>query len=240
MSFDPATSDLDDLFRDPDMFDSPNDWKDAGFRIIRSSENKICVASHKSVDGYLFKKYVASGKRDDFDDQLDNYETRLEGSRRMRDLIDSEGLQHVACPQKWLRELPEQFGSKRKASHILIVERFDLLDGEDSERQYGKIREDVLADLCVALHAFRGLDSTAKNVPFTTDGKVAFIDTEHWNRHAKRKKSKQRPWMKYLSQHMSSDRRSFAKQMWNRLEGDDSDDFLDEESTSSSSSGSSS
>lgn len=238
MAFDPSASSLSALFRDPDMFESADDWADAGFEIIRASENKITVASHASVPGYLFKRYVNSGKREALDDQLKNYETRLEGSRQIRRLIDDKRLAHVVGPRKWLRELPEEFGSRRDPAHILIVERLDLLDSDASEHEYGQIVESTLRDLCVVLYAFRGLDSTAKNLPFTTDGRIAFIDTEHWNRHGDREKNRQRPWLKHLRDHLSRSSMKLAKALLDQLSGGDArvDDFDDEEGTGSSSS----
>jgi hypothetical protein len=55
-------------------------------------------------------------------------------------------------------------------------------------------------------------------VPFTKDGKIAFIDTEHWDRHGDRKKSQQRPFLKYIGEYLSSDRMKFAKKMWSKLD----------------------
>jgi hypothetical protein len=231
--------DLKKLFRDPDMFDSAEDWRDAGFEILRSSENKICVASHDDVPDYLFKKYVNVGKRESPKDQLENYQSRVEGARRVRALIEEEDLEHVTVPGKWLLELPPIFGSRRRPAHILVVDRLDLMDDGETEREYRRIDEDVLRDLCVVLHAFRGLDSTAKNLPFTTDGRIALIDTEHWDRHSE-KRRKQRAFLKYIGEQLSSDRRRFARSMWNELESarDDErdDDFDDEDDTSSDSS----
>lgn len=232
MSFDPASFDPGDLFDDPGMFDSPDDWADAGFDLLRASDNKICVASHKSVDGYLFKKYVASGKRDALEDQLKNYQTRVEGARRLRALVADKDLRHVAVPRKWLRALPAGFGSRKQPSHVLVVERLGILDEGESAREYGRIDEDVLHDLCVTLHAFRGLDSTLKNVPFTSDGRIAFIDTEHWERHSE--KRNKRRFLKYIGEYLSSGSRKDALRMWNQLEDGDEADFDREESTSSS------
>jgi hypothetical protein len=234
MAFDPAASNLSALFRNPDMFESADDWADAGFEIIRASDNKITVASHESVPGYLFKKYVNSGKREALDDQLKNYQTRLEGARRIRRLIDAKKLEHAVAPRKWLRTLPEEFGSRGEPAHILIVERLNLLDADASEKAYGRIDERVLRDLCVVLYAFRGLDSTTKNLPHTTDGKIAFIDTERWNRHGDREKNRQRPWLKYLNEHLSRSSMKFAIALLSSGDAG-ADDFYDEESTSSSS-----
>jgi hypothetical protein len=235
MPLDPASLDLGPLFRDPEMFDTADAWHDAGFEILRESQNKICVASHPSVARFLFKKYVNAGKREALDDQLENYTRRVEGARRLSALIDAQHLQHVVVPGKWLRDLPDRFSVRGHPSHILIVDRLDLLDSDESEDHYGRIDEAALRELCVALHAFRGLDSTAKNVPFTRDGKIAFIDTEHWNRHSDSKRSQQRPILKYLREHLSSDRWAFAKKLWEKLDGGYGD-FDDEEDTSSSSS----
>ena len=217
------TSDFSRLFRDPRMFDSADAWHDAGFDILRASENKICVAGHPSVPGYLFKKYVRSGKRAALDDQLENYRRRVEGARRLRALIADRHLRHVVVPGKRLHELPDRFSSHGHPSHVLVVDRLDLLDTEETEHRYGRIDDEALRELCIVLYAFRGLDSTAKNVPFTRDGKIAFVDTEHWNRHAGRKK--QRRFLRYLGDHLSSVSRRTAKKMWEKLDGGRSSDF---------------
>ena len=220
------------------MFDSADAWDSAsGFKVLRSSDNKICVASHKTVDGFLFKKYVNSGKRDAPSDQLENYLARITGAQRLRTLIADQNLRHVVVPRKWLRELP--FGSRKRPAHVLVVERLDLMDSTETVREYGRIDESTLRDLCIALHAFRGLDSTAKNVPFTSDGKIAFVDTEHWERH-KDSRHKRR-FLKYLGEHLSGSRLKFAGKLWDKLEDGEyhANDFEDEEDTSSSSSSSS-
>ena len=216
MPHDPASLDLGPLFRDPRMFDTADTWRSAGFELLRESENKICVASHPSVEGYLFKKYVNAGKREALDDQLANYEQRLEGARRLRGFISDRDMRHVVVPKKWLRDLPPQFGSHGQSAHILIVERLDLLDEDETEQQYRDIDKDTLRELCVALHAFRGLDSSLKNVPFTTSGQIAFVDTEHWDRHAGRKE--QRSFLKYIGDHLSSDQWKRAKKLWGKLD----------------------
>ena len=39
--------------------------------------------------------------------------------------------------------------------------------------------KNLLRDLCTVLFKFRGLDFTPRNVPFTRDHKIAYIDTEY-------------------------------------------------------------
>ena len=123
----------------------------------------------------------------------------------MRALIADHGLRGVVAPEKWIRELPASFGSRGHAAHVLIVEELSLLDQDATKLAYERISKETLRDLCVVLHAFKGLDSIAKNLPFTTDDRIAFIDTEHWKRHRKRTEV-----TLHIGAHLSSKRRKLA------------------------------
>jgi hypothetical protein len=214
VAFDPRSLDLEELFVDPDMFESRDAFRDAGFEVFkRSSDNTIMVASHPSAKGYLFKKYY---DKISLKEQLENYEQRLEGVRRLKALIDAQHLEHIAVPKKWLYELPSEFASHKHASYVLIVERFSLLDDKETKRAYARIDKDVLRELCIVCFAFTGLDSSAGNVPFTEDGQIAFIDTEHWERHSKRENKK--PYLRHIHKYLSEERMSFANKIFEELE----------------------
>ena len=254
MAFDdPARLDLSALFRDEDMFDSRRAWSSAGFRVNDLSNNgKIMVASHPSVRGLLFKKYESDL---DEKDQTRNYERRLEGANRLRAFASSHRLSRISVPRKWILELPRPFS---RSSHILVAERLDLLSDDPTKAAYRRIDPNVLAELCVVLFHFRGMDSIAKNLPFVSDGRIGLIDTEHWDR------STSKPYLHRIGEHLSKDRKTLAKKIFGQLEdGDDvnvgslrsldfsaeedtsassdsSDDFSGEQDTSSSSSSSSS
>lgn len=251
---DPASIDLRALFRDPDMFDSRRDWSAAGFQVFnRSNNGKIMVARHPQVAGLLFKKYVSDVSQKE---QLKNFERRSDGSRRLRDFVESRQLSRVVIPRKWIVELPRPL-SRRESSHVLVVEQIDLLDDDQTKEAYQRIDPAVLADLCVVLHHFRGMDSNGKNLPFTSDGRIALIDTEHWDRGSSKSH------LHHVGEYLSSDRRKIAKRIFRQLEdgeavragdltgtdfpdeedtsdssdsSDSSDDFADEEDTSASSS----
>jgi hypothetical protein len=140
MTSDRLSLDLAKLFRDPDMFESRDDWRDAGFDVLeRSSDGKIMVASHPSVRGLLFKKYTNDIS---LKEQQANYACRIEGARKLQEFIDARHLQHVVVPQKWLLELSSDFGSKKRSSHVLIVEHLDLMDEGESIQAYRDIDED--------------------------------------------------------------------------------------------------
>jgi len=71
----------------------------------------------------------------------------------------------------------------------------------------------VLDELCEVLFRFRGLDSSARNVVFTTRGQIAFIDTENWSRREKR-------YLKYIRDYLSKKNRKRAKRIFEKLEDD--------------------
>ena len=178
MTFDPTSLDLGSLFTDSAMFDSRKAWRRAGFDVFDPAKDTECmVAAHRSTPGYLFKKYTDDVSQRE---QRANYDARIEGARRVAALIRRESLQHVIVPKKHLHDLPPKiFG---KSARILVVERIDIVGREASERRYRDIPDGVLRDLLRVLMELPGLDSNSKNVQFTREGKIAFVDLENWDR----------------------------------------------------------
>src|SRR5207244_9853559 len=126
--------------------------------------------------------------------------------------------------------------ARKDKAHVLVVEQLDLLSDDQTKTAYQSIEPAVLAELCMVLHRFRGLDSIAKNIPFAADGRISFIDTEHWDR------GTSKPYLHRVGEYMSSGRQKLAKKFFDQLEdgetvsaSDTVDDFTDEEDTSDSS-----
>jgi hypothetical protein len=170
----PFVAVLAELFTDPKMFDSFDRFRSAGFALIEHSENKIMSGSHKRLRGYLVKKYNNDkpGKK-----QIRNYMHRVEGARLIRTFIAEHGFSHVVAPQKWLFELPRAFPER----YLVIAEKLDLVSRKDTESAYDDLGRDQGRELATILYYFRGMNSTAANLPFTSDGRIAFIDTERWH-----------------------------------------------------------
>ena len=208
MDFDPNSLDLDELFTDPAMFDSRRAWRRAGFNVLDPAKDTECmVAAHSSVPGYLFKKYT-----DDVPQraQHENYETRVKGAVRLSTLIRNQAIQHVVVPNKHRHDLPRSFG---KSSSVLVVERLDVVGRDESEQRYHNIADGVLRDLLRVLMKLPGLDSNSKNVQFTRDGKIAFIDLENWNRPDRDKVQ-----LRSIDSYLSKDRRKLARRILDELE----------------------
>ncbi len=234
---DPASIDLSSLFRDPDMFDSRAHWAKAGFQVFsRSSPGKVMVARHPAVHGLLFKHYALDVPPMD---QLKNYERRLEGARRLRVFIEQHGLSRVVVPHKWILKLPHIF-SRRGTAHVLVVEELEILDDKQTQAAYRHIHPRTLSELCLVIYHFPGMDSIAKNLPFTSDGGIALVDTEHWDRN-----SHKAP-LRHIASHLRPSSYRRARKIFRKLEEkvtgigsrrhDDDDDFGGDSSTSSTSS----
>jgi len=163
-----------ELFTDPKTFESYGRFEKAGFSLVDHAPHKIMTGSHKRARGYFFKKYDNDkpGKK-----QLRNYMHRVEGSRLIRAFIAERGFSRVVAPRKWLYELPSSFPER----YLVVAEKVDLVSRSDTERAYGRIGSEQMRELATILYHFRGLNSTAANLPYTEDGRIAFIDTERWH-----------------------------------------------------------
>ena len=163
------------LFSDPDMFRSYGRFSSAGFSLVDHSPEKMLVGTHKRAPGYVFKKFSDAMRGDK---QVQNYMRRIEGARLIAQFIAERGFSRVTVPRKWLYELPETFPER----YLVVAERMDILSKFDTLRRYARIRREQTLELAAMLYHFRGLNSTASNLPYTEDGRIAFIDTERWHR----------------------------------------------------------
>ena len=200
----PIVSHLRELFTDRKMFDSMGSFAKAGFKLIAHAPHKIMSGSHKRAKGYLFKKYNNDlpGKK-----QIKNYMRRIEGARLLRAFISEHNFQHVVAPHKWLYELSGSFPER----YLIVTDKLDLLADDATLRKYARIREEQLMELATVLYYFRGLNSWTKNLPFTEDGKIAFIDTERWHH--------DKDYLRLIGAHLPIARRAQAEDVFKELRG---------------------
>lgn len=198
----PILSLLGELFTDSKMFGSFDRFRSAGFDLVDHAETKIMSGSHKRAKGYLFKKYNNDkpGKK-----QQRNYMHRIEGAQLIRTFIAEHGFSRVAAPKKWLYELPSSFPER----YLLVAEKVQLVSRSDTERKYGNIGKERMHELATILYYFRGLNSTAANLPYTEDGRIAFIDTERWHH--------DKDLLRKVGDRLSSDRRKQAEDVHREL-----------------------
>ena len=199
---DPDMIDFASLFPEESIFDSRESWQRAGFDVVdRDDAEEIMVAGHAAAPDFLFKKFT---NRISSRQQLRNYQGRIDGAAALHQLVAAEKLRRVAVPRKWLRAVP--------GGHLLVVDRIDVLSRSETKDAYGRIDEETLRDLCVVVHAFRGLDSGARNMLITRDGKVAFVDTERWDH------DRDRPPLKRVREYLTPERRKLAEKIFKKLD----------------------
>lgn len=196
----PIVSRLSELFTDRRMFESFDRFGSAGFRLVDHAENKVMAGGHKEVPGYLFKKYNNDKPAKK---QILNYMRRVEGARLLRAFITKHGFSRVVAPRKWLYELPADF----PARYLVVAQKLDL--SSDTDHHYDRIDSEQVRELATILYYFRGLNSTAANLPFTEEGRVAFIDTERW--------ANGKDFLRKVGDRLPSDQRKLAEEIYEEL-----------------------
>jgi hypothetical protein len=198
----PILGQLAELFRDRRMFDSYDRFSEAGFRLAKHAEHKVMAGTHKAVSGYMIKKYNNDkpGKK-----QILNYMRRVEGARLLGNFIRDRVFSRVVAPRKWLYELPGDFPER----YLVVAERVALASESDTERNYGRISREQMRELATILYYFRGLNSTAANLPFAEDGRIAFIDTERW--------PNPKDFLRKVGDRLPGDRRKLAEDIYEEL-----------------------
>jgi len=210
----PPEIDLDRLFRKKAVFNSSDEMRDAGFNVMRESvHEKVIVARHRSAPGFLFKKFLRTVSLTR-EEQLAAYEMRVNGANALKAHLEALQIKKIIVPRKWLCELPTRFNSGSLPEHIIIVDCCDILDREDAERRYRSIDKDQLRDLCTIFFTFSRVDFTAKNAPFTRDGKIAFIDTGYLRPITKKLKSRKKSYDKNIAKLFTDKNRRFAAGLW--------------------------
>lgn len=180
----PIKEKLDRLFSSMRVTQSEKQFEKAGFGkpMLRDPTN-IIVGEHPDFEGFLFKVYL------DTQPSLEEWvlwRLRIEGALAIQECINRHRFEHFIVPNKWIYCLPpdpsppekERFNRK---NFILIVEKINLLPGNKMKRAFKRnITPEFLQELYTLMSEEGLIDSVfPSNIPFTVDGKIAFIDTEH-------------------------------------------------------------
>jgi hypothetical protein len=145
----------------------------------------LIIARHPLLPGYIFKLYLDAQRYHKEKPEEYFWMLRIQGANLVRHEIEANHLQEwVKVPQKWIYTLPKKpkapKGYLAKES-ILVEEDMQLLASEDNEVIWKSayVTPQHLEALYLILKNV-GLSDCAKpdNMPFSYDGRVAFIDTQ--------------------------------------------------------------
>lgn len=181
----PIKSNLDALFQKERVTASIKSLLRNGFEKPQMrGPTQIIVGRHPDFPGYLFKLFL------DTQPPLQEWVLwlmRIQGALAIQACIDRHGFKEFVVPKKWVYPLPiEAQPIKAKSplspkQFILVVEQIPLLSAKKNLEAFKrKVSRKTLNHLFIILTEEGLIDSVyPDNIPFTTKGKIAFIDTEH-------------------------------------------------------------
>lgn len=179
----PIKAKLDRLFSKTRVLLNTHTLSKSGFKDIKPGLfSQAIVSTHSQFRKYVFKLFLDEQiGRSDWQYWVD----RIMEARTIQEDIDRNGYQtYFVVPKKWLYVLPEKPDAPtylERKNFILVAEEMKLLKTKASCRLW---KSDVitppLLDALYTLIQKEGLaDCTDPfNIPFTKQGKIAFIDTE--------------------------------------------------------------
>lgn len=180
----PLKPKLDSIFRKKRVTASVKSMQNADFLCLSLRKwDNILVAAHHKLKGYLIKTYL--------DDQIgitEDYELlkRIKGAAFIRQAIQDFHYEHFfKVPNKWLYVLPDNVESNpnhQRKHFVLVVEDMKLSSDTSNYKKWTSITQEHLKAVYMMLSHVGLIDSVfPTNIPFAKDGKIAFIDTEHYH-----------------------------------------------------------
>lgn len=180
----PAKIHLDNIFANSGVLENESSFANAGFETLFAMPYSfIRVARHPDLPGYILKVYLDSEfrKKKNRPGWL-SLTLRCVGAENIRNLINEKKFIYFSVPDKWIYPLPANPADQLKLSKqpvILIETDMNLVSKEETRDAWlNKITYAHLDELyCILSHGY-GSSGLVRNVPYTKDGKFAFVDTE--------------------------------------------------------------
>lgn len=168
-------------------------FQNAGFHIIGyQARSFVVVASHSFLPDHLIKAHLDSELREKQD--IPSWEWLLRrciGVRKLEKIIRKKKIKHYTVPNKWIYPLsaepsPPNTPDYRRKIAILIVEDMHLVPHQQTlDTWKHHITKEHLRELYTIISKAYHHTYRPDNIPLTTSGKFAFIDTEYKSRSPK-------------------------------------------------------
>lgn len=178
----PEKAALDSIFTKRRVLSSIKSMYKSGFNLITNHNDKIIVARHPYLKGYLIKAYTDDMPYPDWY----WWKKRIDGINAIQTKIVESGYQGIMkTPRKWIYPLPAEPSPKvptpDRKNFILVVEEMDILDYKKNKKAYkNQMTPQILDAFYIVLSDLRLIDSVySDNTPFCKDGRLAFVDSEH-------------------------------------------------------------
>lgn len=181
----PIRTKLDKIFKHERVILSKETFEAAGFSKVKMrAPTNIIIGKHPALKGFILKVYLDSQPPVV---EWANWMDRITGAEGIRSCIKRHSYQkHFKVPRKWIYPLPANPSPPDdtvydRKNFILVVEDMHILSYTENKEAYRKkMTPELLNALYTILNEEGLLDSVyIDNTPFTEDGRIAFIDTEH-------------------------------------------------------------
>lgn len=183
----PMKPKLDEIFSKARVTQNLDTLKKAKFKFKkRAKADNIIIAKHPKLKGVLLKLYT------DAQSNLADWPMwvqRINGANHIRSIIANHNYKTFVVPKKWIYPLPANPApapGPNPKYFVLVVEDMRLVDSLTNENMWKSsqfVYEGVLSALYTIMQEGGLLDSIyIDNIPFNKDYKIAFIDTEHYDK----------------------------------------------------------
>lgn len=163
--------------------------KKAGFsNPVPQETTRVIVTTHPSLPGYIIKTHLDAQKARKNLPEEHFWKLRIQGISLIRKLVAEKGWSETfALPKKWIYPLPSKPAPPsafQRIDFILVEEDMRLLERKVNENKWKSktVDQELLGKVYTILEEL-GLSDCAKpdNIPFTIEGKIAFIDTQSFH-----------------------------------------------------------
>lgn len=177
---------LDRIFSASRAIFNSKTMEEAGFENGKVREfSKIVVTTHPKIPGCVIKAHLDVQRYHSNHPEYYYWLLRIKGASLIKEYLDEQKWNHLfKVPKKWIYTLPENpappHGYLQK-NFILVEEDMSLYNSQANKDIWKSsyVTQELLEQLYAILEKI-GLHDCAKthNIPFSTDGRIAFIDTQ--------------------------------------------------------------
>lgn len=167
-----------------DVLSSTETLENAGFQLIcsRKEKTRLIVVSHPLLKGFLLKVYSEDLRHSEWT----RWVRRIKGALCLQAIIDENKRykKYFKVPKKWIYILPKENRGKGEFAResVLLVEDMQITDKETNRALHRVLWSYAGLDALYTVLQKSGFsDGHIDNLPFSTDHRVAFIDTEYTN-----------------------------------------------------------
>lgn len=181
----PAWPKLNRIFCEARVTETPEHFRKAGFKQWTTGYwSRVIASTHPKFPEYFLKVYCDNELGIIYD--WKKWLNRIRGAETIRECIKEYHLEkHFKVPKKWIYPLPQHPSPQNsnyyiRKNFLLVCENMRIYDHEASEKLYKtKMTKKMAYGLYTILQICGLCDSVhVINIPFSKDGKIAFIDTE--------------------------------------------------------------